>query len=150
LRGRGTRGAFCPKAARQYQGSGARLDADAFARRAYESAELGLQEQLWPGAIEYQLGSAIGRPASVRKGRISGRQCVYAQIWGGCLPEVRSNVTLPAGESNRAVVGPMNVSVPSWEGFPHPAGGFPLPSDSGCFARQNLPLILAQSMPQCV
>jgi hypothetical protein len=99
---------------------------------------------------------AAPRPRHAGAARPSGgdrslrRQCVYAQIWGGCLREVRSNVTLPAGESNRAVVGPMNVSVPSWEGFPHPAGGFPLPSDSGCFARQNLPLILAQSMPQCV
>jgi hypothetical protein len=63
---------------------------------------------------------------------------------------VRSNVTLPAGESNLEVVGLMNVSLPSWEGFPQPAGGLPLPSDNGCFARQNVPLILAHSIPQCV
>ena len=66
------------------------------------------------------------------------------------MRDVRSNVTLPAGESNLAVVGLMTVSVPCWEGFPQPAGGFPLPSDNGCFARQNVPLILAHSMPQCV
>ena len=41
------------------------------------------------------------------------QQCAYEQIWGGCLREVRSNVTLPAGESNWAVVGLTNVSVPS-------------------------------------
>lgn len=42
------------------------------------------------------------------------------------------------------------MSVPSWEGLPQPRGGFPLPSDSGCVARQNVPSILAHSMPQCV
>jgi hypothetical protein len=74
----------------------------------------------------------------------------YEQIRGGCLREVRSNVTLPTVESNLAVVGPMSMRVPSWKGLPQPAGGFPLPSDSGCFARQNVPSILAHSMPQCV
>lgn len=75
---------------------------------------------------------------------------LYEQISGGCLREVRSNVTLPAGESNLAVLGLMNTSVPSSKGLPQPAGGFPLPSDNGCFARQNMPSILAHSMPQCV
>jgi len=75
---------------------------------------------------------------------------LYEQISGGCLSEVRSNVTLPAGESNLALVGLTNTSVPSREGLPQPAGGFPLPSDNGCFARQNVPSILAHSMPQCV
>ena len=39
---------------------------------------------------------------------------LYEQISGGCLREVRSNVTVPAGESNLAVLGLMNTSVPSW------------------------------------
>jgi hypothetical protein len=63
---------------------------------------------------------------------------------------VRSKVTLPAGESNRALAGVRIVSVPSWKGFAQPEGGFALPSDNGCFARQKVPLILAHSMPQCV
>ncbi len=75
---------------------------------------------------------------------------VYAQIIGGREREVRLKVTLPAGESNLAVVGLVNVSVPAWSGLPQPAGGFPLPSDSGCFARQKVPLMLAHLMPQCV
>jgi hypothetical protein len=75
---------------------------------------------------------------------------LYEQISGGCLREVRLNVTLPAGESNLAVVGLMNTSVPRWKGLPQPTGGFPLPSDNGCLARQNVPSILAQWMPQCV
>lgn len=75
---------------------------------------------------------------------------LYEQIVGGSVLEVRSNVTPPAGESNLAVVGPTNTSVPSWKGLPQPAGGFPLPSDSGCFARQNVPSILAHLTPQCV
>jgi catechol 2,3-dioxygenase-like lactoylglutathione lyase family enzyme len=74
----------------------------------------------------------------------------YEQISRGCSREVRSNVTLPAEESNLAVVGLMRTSVPSWKGLPHPGGGFPLPSDTGRCARQNVPSILAQKMPQCV
>jgi hypothetical protein len=74
----------------------------------------------------------------------------YEQISGGSLCEVRSNVTLPAVESNLACVGPMNTSAPSWYGLPQPGGGFPLPSDKGCFARQKVPLILAHSIPQWV
>lgn len=42
------------------------------------------------------------------------------------------------------------VSVPAWKGLPQPAGGFPLPSDSGLSARQNAPRILAHLIPQCV
>jgi hypothetical protein len=75
---------------------------------------------------------------------------LYEQISGGCLREVHSNLTVPTGESNLAIVGLMDTSVPSWKGLPQPAGGFPLPSDIGCFARQNVPSILAHSMPQCV
>jgi hypothetical protein len=67
----------------------------------------------------------------------------YEQISGGCLREVRSNVTLPAGESNLAAVGLMNTSMPRWKGLPQRTGGFPLPSDNGRFARQNVPSILA-------
>jgi hypothetical protein len=63
---------------------------------------------------------------------------------------VRLNVTLPAVDSNLAVVGLMNISVPFWEGFPHPAGGFPLPSDNRCSACQKVPLILAHAIPQWV
>lgn len=74
----------------------------------------------------------------------------YEQISGGCLREVRPNVTLPVGDSNLAVVGLVRMSVPSWKGLPQPAGGFPLPSDNGCFARQNVPSIFAHSIPQCV
>lgn len=79
-----------------------------------------------------------------------GQEERYEQISGGCLREVRSNVTLPTGESNLAVVGLMTVSVPCWKGLPQPTGGFPLPSDNGCFARQKVPSILAHWMPQCV
>jgi hypothetical protein len=75
---------------------------------------------------------------------------LYEQVRGGRLRGVRSNVTLPAEESNLAVVGLVKTSVPSWKGLPHPLGGFPLPSDSGCFARQNVSLIFAHLMPQCV
>jgi hypothetical protein len=82
--------------------------------------------------------------------RERGYSELYRQISGGHLREVRSNVTVPADESNLAVVGPVSTSVPSWKGLPQPAGGFPLPSESGCFARQNVPSILAHSMPQCV
>ena len=74
----------------------------------------------------------------------------YEQITGGRLREVRLNVTLPTGESNLAVVGLMSTSVTCWTGLPQPAGGFPLPSDSGSVARQNDPSISAHSMPQCV
>ena len=77
-------------------------------------------------------------------------QELYEQIRGGRVREVRSNVTVPAGESNLAVVGAMSASLPSWYGFAQPSGGFPLPSESGCFARQKVPLILAHSMPQWV
>lgn len=75
---------------------------------------------------------------------------LYEQISGGWVREVRSNVTLPAGESSLAVEGVMSTSLPSWKGFPQPAGGFPLPLDNGCFARQYVPSILAHWMPQCV
>ena len=63
---------------------------------------------------------------------------------------MRLNLTLPAGELNSAVVWLRKLSVPSWNGLPQPGGGFPLPSDKGCVARQKVPLILAHSMPQCV
>ncbi|MFL5863841.1 MAG: hypothetical protein ACJ780_24220 [Solirubrobacteraceae bacterium] len=78
------------------------------------------------------------------------RRVLYEQITGGCVRVVRPNVTLPAVESNLAVLGPMNNSVPFWKGLPQPAGGFPLPSDNGCLARHNVPSILAHLMPQCV
>ena len=42
------------------------------------------------------------------------QQELYEQIRGGRLREVRSNVTVPAGESNLAVVGPINASLPGW------------------------------------
>jgi hypothetical protein len=42
------------------------------------------------------------------------RHDLYEQIRGGRLREVYSNVTVPAGESNLAVVGPMSTSLPSW------------------------------------
>ncbi len=74
----------------------------------------------------------------------------YAQRNGGCFRSVRLNVTFPAGESNWAVVRLVKVSVPCWEGLPQPGGGFPLPSDKGRVARQNVPSIFAHSMPQCV
>ena len=74
----------------------------------------------------------------------------YEQIIGGRLREVRSNVTRPADETNLAVVGLVTMSLPSWKGLPQPAGEFPLPSDNGCVARQNVPSIFAHSMPQCV
>ncbi len=100
------------------------------------------------------LGNARSCPADLASPEIPvprhhGEQ-IYAQSIGRRLRDVRSNVTLPAGESNLAVVGLMNASVPSWKGSPHPTGGFPLPSDTGRLARQNTPPILAQSMPQCV
>lgn len=74
----------------------------------------------------------------------------YEQIIGGRLREVRSNVTRPADETNLAVVGLVTMRLPSWKGLPQPAGEFPLPSDNGCVARQNVPSIFAHSMPQCV
>jgi hypothetical protein len=69
---------------------------------------------------------------------------------GARVRPVRLNVTLPAGELNSAVVGLVNVSLPSWNGLPQPGGGFPEPSDKGCTARQNTPSIRAHSTPQCV
>lgn len=42
------------------------------------------------------------------------QQELYEQTRGDRLRAVRSNVTVPAGESNLAVVGPMSASVPSW------------------------------------
>lgn len=66
----------------------------------------------------------------------------YEQITGGCVRSVRLNVTLPAGELNSAVERLLKVSVPSWKGLPQPGGGFPLPADKGCVARQNAPSIL--------
>jgi len=42
------------------------------------------------------------------------QQKPYEQIRSGRLREVRSNVTVPAGESNLAVVGPVSASLPSW------------------------------------
>jgi hypothetical protein len=69
---------------------------------------------------------------------------------GGRVRSVRLNVTLPAGDLNSAVVRLVKVRVPSWNGLPQPGGGFPLPSDNGCVARQKTPSILAHSMPQCV
>ncbi len=78
----------------------------------------------------------------------SGRS--YEQICGGCLREVRLNVATPAGESNLALLALRKVSVPSWKGLPQPEGGFPLPSDSGFAVCQNVPLILAHWIPQCV
>jgi hypothetical protein len=62
---------------------------------------------------------------------------------GGRVLRVRSNVTLPAGELNSAVVRLLNVSLPCWKGLPQPGGGFPLPSDNCWVARQNTPPILA-------
>jgi hypothetical protein len=79
-----------------------------------------------------------------------GQETLYEQTSGGCVREVRSNVTLPARESNLAVAGPVNLSLPSWKGLPQPAGGLPLPSDKGWCARQKVPSIFAHSMPQCV
>jgi hypothetical protein len=75
---------------------------------------------------------------------------VYEQIVAERLREVRSKITPSAGASNLALVGPMRTNVPSWNGLPQPAGGFPQPSDSGCFASQNVPSVLAHLMPQCV
>jgi hypothetical protein len=43
----------------------------------------------------------------------SNRSTLYEQIIGGCLREVRWKVTLPAGESNLAVVGLRGTSRPS-------------------------------------
>jgi hypothetical protein len=88
--------------------------------------------------------------AMVASAWIEAEQRPYEQIIGGCLCDVRWKVTLPAGESNLAVVGLISASRPFWYGFPQPAGGFPLPSDNGRIARQNVPSILAHSMPQCV
>jgi hypothetical protein len=42
------------------------------------------------------------------------QQELYEQIRGGRLRELRWNVTVPAGESNLAVVGPMSASLPCW------------------------------------
>ena len=75
---------------------------------------------------------------------------VYEQITGGRVRLVRRNVTLPAVQLNSAVETLVRVSVPSWNGLPHPCGGFPLPSDNVRFARQYVPYMLAHSMPQCV
>ena len=70
------------------------------------------------------------RPSDT-SGALIRQETLYEQISGGCVREVRSNVTLPAGESNLAVAGPLNMSLPSWNGLPQPAGGLPLPSDKG-------------------
>src|SRR5258707_14631400 len=67
----------------------------------------------------------------------------YEHRTGGRVRFVRLNVTVPAGEVNVAVVLVVSTSVPSWNGLPQPGGGFPLPSDKGCAARQNVPSILA-------
>jgi hypothetical protein len=69
---------------------------------------------------------------------------------GGSVRTVRLNVTLPAGEVNMAIVRLVNVSLPTWNGFPQPGGGFPLLCDNGLVARQKTPSILAHLMPQCV
>ena len=100
--------------------------------------------------VENGLGRRFGlAPAIASTDWMAVRGC-YEQITGGCPREVRLNVTLPAEESNLALVGLVRTSVPSWNGLPHPGGGFLLPSDTGGFARQKVPSILAQKMPQCV
>jgi hypothetical protein len=69
---------------------------------------------------------------------------------GGSDRAVRTNVTLPAVDVKRALERVRYLSVPAWYGLPQPGGGFPLPSDSGRLACQNVPSILAHSIPQCV
>jgi hypothetical protein len=69
---------------------------------------------------------------------------------GRCVRDVRRNTTVPTGEVKRAEVRLIKSRLPSWNGFPQLGGGFPLPSESGWVARQNVPSILAHSIPQCV
>jgi hypothetical protein len=74
----------------------------------------------------------------------------YEQMNGGRVRSVRSKITVPAADVNRAVFALVKVMVPGSNGFPQPAGGLPLPSDSGCVAFQKVPSIFAHLMPQCV
>ena len=62
---------------------------------------------------------------------------------------IRKDARFPLSLTNMARF-PLIVTVPCWDGLPHPVGGFPLPSDSTGAATQLCPANLAQRIPQWV
>lgn len=80
------------------------------------STPLPASASLGPQGMYHVATSSAAEPSAVVEMR---RECgmileerLYEQITGGCLREVYSNVTLPAGESNLAVEELVNESVP--------------------------------------